>query len=257
MYICVCTLPYPSCSHTLARAKRAPKRGEERSLTLGERFPQSVHNWTTEWAVYTVEKKEKWSLPLEALIKWMDRASGRKRAGLKVERECVKYEIRWNNKPGGFRSGCAFALLLALCYNVREKEMMRMLNVEKKLFIALYPRWKEYELSLNSTNLFRVQIFRAQILAHFGGKKKRKKNRVIPKLCEEFVSMEWWKGRGILGYFLSRHLVCTGTKLHTCVRSVTHTHVMLYAHQVTVNLQSFSSCRDRVQCGLLCFSKSW
>lgn len=70
----------------------------------------------------------------------MDRASGRKRAGLKVERECVKYEIRWNNKPGGFRSGCAFALLLALCYNVREKEMMRMLNVEKKLFIALYPR---------------------------------------------------------------------------------------------------------------------
>lgn len=31
-------------------------------------------------------------------------------------------------------------------------------------------------------------------------------------------------------YFIPRHPVCTGTKLHTCIQSVTHTHVMPYAH---------------------------
>lgn len=174
MYICVCTLPYPSCSHTLARAKRAPKRGEERSLTLGERFPQSVHNWTTEWAVYTVEKKEKWSLPLEALIKWMDRASGRKRAGLKVERECVKYEIRWNNKPGGFRSGCAFALLLALCYNMREKWWECW--ILKKNFSSPFTRVEKNTNSLwTQLTCFEFKFFARKFLRILGERKRGKR----------------------------------------------------------------------------------
>lgn len=174
MYICVCTLPYPSCSHTLARAKRAPKRGEERSLTLGERFPQSVHNWTTEWAVYTVEKKEKWSLPLEALIKWMDRASGRKRAGLKVERECVKYEIRWNNKPGGFRSGCAFALLLALCYNMREKWWECW--ILKKNFSSPFTRVEKNMNSLwTQLTCFEFKFFARKFLRILGERKRGKR----------------------------------------------------------------------------------
>lgn len=106
---------------------------------------------------------------------------------------------------------------------------------------------------------FHARTLRLQtraLLSSIRGEKKKKKNcsRVIPKLCEEFVSR---KDGERVRYFLPRHLVCTGTKLHTCVQSVTHTHVMLYAHRVTVNLESFSSCRDRVQCGLLWFSKSW
>lgn len=170
MYIYVGTLPYPSCSHTLARAKRAPKRGEERSLTLGERFPQSVHNWTTEWAVYTVEKKEKWSLPLEALIKWMDRASGRKRAGLKVERECVKYEIRWNNKPGGFRSGCAFAL----CYNMREKWWECW--ILKKNFSSPFTRVEKNMNSLwTQLTCFEFKFFARKFLRILGERKRGKR----------------------------------------------------------------------------------
>lgn len=31
-------------------------------------------------------------------------------------------------------------------------------------------------------------------------------------------------------YLIPRHPVCTGTELHTCIQSVTHTHVMPYAH---------------------------
>lgn len=44
----------------------------------------------------------------------------------------------------------------------------------------------------------------------------------------------------------------------------THVYTVCYAHarnavrtRLTVNLQSFSSCRDRVRCGLLRFTKSW
>lgn len=172
MYIYVGTLPYPSCSHTLARAKRAPKRGEERSLTLGERFPQSVHNWTTEWAVYTVERKEKWSLPLEALIKWMDRASGRKRAGLKVERECVKYEIRWNNKPGGFRSGCAFALLLALCAKRKWWGCWTL----KKNFSSPFTRVEKNTNSLwTQLTCFEFKFFAREFLRILGERKRGKR----------------------------------------------------------------------------------
>lgn len=129
----------------------------------------------------------------------------------------------------------------------------------EKIFHRNFTRWKEYSFfEPNSVTCFLIffdftrELFALRILG-----KKKKKESDHPVVMRGIRIRNGRKNGERVGYFLSRHLVCTGTKLHTCVQSVTHTHVMLYAHQVTVNLQSFSSCRDRVQCGLLWFSKSW